>query len=339
MNDYSPILECVAARRVGRGWDASCPIAYRHRHHDRHPSLRLWIGSRGELVARCLGCGATWGELVQALNTTARDWWPDDIAAPRRGVAVGKVVAIYDYRDARGNLYAQKLRKEPGLNGASKSFSWRRPLPEALREIHAIAPGQAAWVWGIEEGLYAPHEGDLSDWRSWRGIDSQAPPEAARLPLLPLNLFHLERLAAVPLDRPVGIVEGEKKALALEALTGTAWLSSPNGARSWNWLHAESFRGRKVVVIPDNDTAGIGHVSVVCGSLMLFGVSGLKLIAPGPLWPIAEGEDVLDWLARFPKSEQRGQIASLFGRFAAYTLPSQPALLAPYAEPIPDLEL
>lgn len=316
---YADILEQLVATPVGRGWDGYCPIGYRHRNLDRNPSLRLWVGERGELVCRCMGCGASWGEIVRATGTAPRDWWPQESNTyqPRRR-PMGKIVATYDYRDASGRLYAQKLRREPGTNGEGKSFSWRRPLPQEFRAENGVGPEEDAWVWGLEEGIYAPHEGNVRDWRFCRLMASQPPAKALQLPLQPAGLYRLSNLIAEPVGNPCVIVEGEKKANALFAL-GLCAMSGPNGARAWNADWAAHFRGRKVIVIPDNNAIGLHHASVVAGSLLLHGAAALKLIEPGELWAIGEGEDIGDWLLRCHAKEQRKELSSLFARFPAYT--------------------
>jgi hypothetical protein len=327
---YGAILDTLGARTSGKGWDGHCPLAHRHRDLDRNPSLRLWVGERGELVARCLGCGATWGEIVAATGTAPREWWPQPLdLAPTAGSrrrAVGKVVAVYDYRDAGGGLYAQKLRREPGPAGAAKSFSWRRPLPPDLREKHGVPPGAAAWAWGMEEGPYAPHEGDVRDWRPWRG-GGPRPPAAEPLPACPAGLYRLPELLAEPFEHPVCVVEGEKKADLLAAL-GLCAASGPNGARCWNCDWAEFFADRRVVVIPDNNAAGLGHAAFAAGSLVLAGAAAVKVIRPGDRWPVAEGKDVGDWLAAVPPKERRRELARLFSLFPAFVAtrpPLQPA--------------
>lgn len=49
----------------------------------------------------------------------------------------GEVVAVYDYRDATGNLRYQKRRIEPGRDGKAKEFSFVHPRPNGTE-----APGR-----------------------------------------------------------------------------------------------------------------------------------------------------------------------------------------------------
>jgi hypothetical protein len=313
---YGDILEQLAARPSGRGWDACCPLASRHNNQDRNPSLRLWVGERGELVARCLGCGATWGDIVRAIGTTPREWWPGPIDPERkRRWTMSKVTAVYDYRDASGNLYAQKIRKEPGPNGEGKTFSWRRPLPPWAREQVGLKEGDPAWVWGLEEGHYAPHEGNRLDWRLVRV--AELPGVAVAIERLSPGLYRLPDLLAAPSDDPVAVVEGEGKADLLASI-GVCAVSTPSGAKCWNYVWAEYLAGRKVLVIPDNNPAGLAHAAVVAGSALLYGAAAVKVIVPGPLWAVAHDQDIGDWLKAFPIKLRRSRFGALVAAFPKY---------------------
>lgn len=316
---YEDLLERVGAKRSGGGWDGCCPISDRHKNGDRKPSLRLWLGERGELVCRCYGCGAKWSEVMGALGTSARDWWPSDTwATPgqqQRRRAVSKVVARHEYRDAGGALVAVKLRKEPGAGGARKSFSWARPLPPELRAKYQIGPDEPAWVWGSCPGPYAPHKGDPRDWRIQAGVWGDG---AVPFPALAAPLYHLPDLLALPEERPVAVVEGEMKADLLARL-GLCAVCGPHGASAWDHGNSELFRGRRAIVFPDNDGPGLRHASAVVGSLVSAGAAAVKLILPGPEWELGEGEDVADWLARVPERERKSRLAELVRSFPAYS--------------------
>jgi putative DNA primase/helicase len=75
----------------------------------------------------------------------------------------------------------------------------------------------------------------------------------------------LELLAADPAAW-VLIVEGEKDADRLAALGFTATTNAA-GAGKWKPEYTESLRGRRVVIIPDNDEAGEKHANVVARAL------------------------------------------------------------------------
>lgn len=317
---YHELLECFGARRSGSGWDGCCPLAHRHRNGDRRPSLRLWVGERGELVCRCLGCGARWSEVAAAIGSDPRDWWPPRDGFERRRAVQSRVVDIYPYFDESGLLVAEKVRKEPGPNGAKKTFSWRRPLPDPLRARHGIPDRDAAWVWGATEGFYAPHGGNPRDWRRvYPAPDGSVPTESEPFPVISPGLFQLPHLLDAPPEAPVAFVEGERKAKVLTA-AGLLAVSGSGGAYSWDYNLSDFFAGRRVVVFPDNNPPGIAHATTVAGSLVWSGAAAVKLIRPGPDWPVGPDEDVADWLARIPRERHRAELARLLARFPAHVL-------------------
>jgi len=112
--DYSPILDRLSARpsRRPQTWIARCPV-----HRDRTPSLSLWIGREGQLLANCWTCRCGWRALVLATNTKPTDWFPPKGEGVR---AQRSIVATYDYRDEGGRLLYQKVRYCP------KGFRLRR---------------------------------------------------------------------------------------------------------------------------------------------------------------------------------------------------------------------
>lgn len=312
---YAGLLTLLGARPVGRGWDARCPVRDRHRNGDRSPSLRLWVGGRGELVARCLACRAGWPELLAATGTVAAEWWPGGAIRSHSGrISVGRVVDVYDYTDDACNPVAQKVRREPGFGGASKHCSWRRPLPPEARDAVGISPDTPAWVYGLDGGYYAPHQGDRCDWRPCR--DASSPGAVAFGQVVP-SLYRLPDLLSAAFEEPAFLVEGEKKAKLLAALRLNA-VSPPHGASKWDGQWGRFFAGRKVVVLPDNDTPGLGVMDVAAGSLIRWGAAGVKVVAPGPLWDVPEGEDVADWLGRVPAADRRRALLDLIRRHPSY---------------------
>ena len=108
--------------------------------------------------------------------------------------------------------------------------------------------------------------------------------------------YRLPELLAADPAAPVFVVEGEKDADNLAAL-GLAATTNPGGAGKWKHLDQavvkQALSGRAVVVLPDNDPAGVGHGKDVAKRLR--GVAGsVKVLAlPG----LPDKGDVSDWLA------------------------------------------
>lgn len=309
---YAALLSRIDAKASGKGWDARCPLANRHKNGDRNPSVRLWMGGRGELVARCMGCGATWEELVRGYGTSSRDWWPNANPMGTRRFIVGKVTGRYDYFDEDGHYLAQKVRREPGPNNEPKHFSWRRPVPEATRKARNI-PATAS-VWGLEAGWYEPKDARLIDWRPVKGTPTG---QAINLPKVSPGLYRLPQMLATDFEKPIFYVEGERKADLLCSLKFMC-VSGPGGAGKWQPDWAEHFRDRRVVIFPDNNVAGLQHASAVAGSLVLHGAAAVKVILPGEGWPVPDGEDIGDWLLKRSVLDRRDEVVNLLKNFAAY---------------------
>ena len=106
-------------RKSGNGYSAKCPA-----HEDRHASLTLSTGNDGRALVKCqAGCATR--DIVAAIGLTMADLFPPREAKPTSGKVYtngsGRVVALYDYRDAEGEVVARKTRYEP------KGFRQSRP--------------------------------------------------------------------------------------------------------------------------------------------------------------------------------------------------------------------
>jgi len=103
--------------------------------------------------------------------------------------------------------------------------------------------------------------------------------------------YRLPELLAEP-QRPVVIVEGEKDCDSL-ARIGVLATCNAGGAGKWTAEHSAFLRGRRVIVLPDNDEPGRNHALRV--AQLLQGVAQSVQIVDLPGLP-AKG-DVSDWLA------------------------------------------
>lgn len=103
--------------------------------------------------------------------------------------------------------------------------------------------------------------------------------------------YRLPELLAAP-DATVFIPEGEKDVDALRSL-GLIVTCNPGGAGKWSAGMSKHLRGRKVVLLPDNDKAGEDHVLDVARKL--HGIADSVGIIRLPALP-PKG-DVSDWIA------------------------------------------
>jgi hypothetical protein len=108
-----------------------------------------------------------------------------------------------------------------------------------------------------------------------------------------------EVLEWVRSDKTIYVVEGEKDADRL-ASHGLAATCNPMGALKWRDSYSETLRGAHVVLVPDADKPGRGHVEAVARSLQGKAASVRVLELPGLSWgddlPEKHGPDVSDWL-------------------------------------------
>ncbi|MBU1345311.1 MAG: DUF3987 domain-containing protein, partial [Proteobacteria bacterium] len=112
-------------------------------------------------------------------------------------------------------------------------------------------------------------------------------------------IWNLEGVRRIPYNLPdvikaqeVFIVEGEKDADNLNAIDLIA-TTCPGGANKWRKEYNEYFKGKKVVVIPDNDEPGRKHGQDIAKNLKGIAES-IKIIEfPG----LPEKGDITDWIA------------------------------------------
>jgi Protein of unknown function (DUF3631) len=194
---------------------------------------------------------------------------------PKKATASSKrIVATYDYRDERGTLLFQVVRLEP------KDFRQRRP------------DGKRGRVW------------------STKGVR----PVPYRLP----------ELIGAPPEAPVFIVEGEKDVdrLNAEGLIATCnaggaaksqKTTKPGGSAKWRPELNEFFRGRDVVVLPDNDDAGRDHAQAVAANVAPV-AKRLRIVELPGLPP---KDDISDWPEAGGTIEQLHAIVAEAKPFAA----------------------
>ena len=102
--------------------------------------------------------------------------------------------------------------------------------------------------------------------------------------------YRLPELLADP-AATVFLVEGEKDADRLAAL-GLVATCNAGGAGKWKKEHSEFLRSRRVVVLPDNDSAGEKHAQQVERSLRGIAAEVQTLVLPN----LPDKGDVSDWL-------------------------------------------
>jgi hypothetical protein len=105
-------------------------------------------------------------------------------------------------------------------------------------------------------------------------------------------LYRLPELLLAAIAEPVFIVEGEKDVEALRRLGLTA-TCNPMGAGKWLKCYNEALRGRRVLLLPDNDEPGREHMETVLRNLEGIASSVTVLALPD----LPPKGDVSDWIA------------------------------------------
>jgi hypothetical protein len=114
-------------------------------------------------------------------------------------------------------------------------------------------------------------------------------------------LYRLPELIAAD---EVWVVEGEKDADALAEL-GVVATTNFDGAGKWSESYNESLRGKRVILIPDDDKSGRDHVQKV--AVALYGVAASIKILELPNPAGTKGFDVYDFITEQPDSEKAAE--------------------------------
>ena len=325
MSEFARYLHLIRAV-AGQEWKEwkpgrikfRCPFRDQHKNEDRNWSgyAQLGDGRPGGfgLLLRCAACGAQTKDYIGLLGLPIADFFPEPpggpVGRPGRRPSMSTQphptpVARYDYCDPDGHVIATKVRLEPGWQGRVKDFTWERPLTAGQMDAAGLA-GDEGYTSGTSAGWFAP-TGAKVDGR-WQFVPDpdRKHPRAVELPRVAPQLFRLPELLAAPPARPVFVVEGEKDVLTLEAI-GFLAVCGPHGKTVWWESWGDWFRGRKVVVIPDNDGPGILHGKSVVGTIVCGGAAAVKFLTPGQhgYHPPADGGDVTDWLTALPVDVNR----------------------------------
>lgn len=193
------------------------------------------------------------------------------------------VVAEFLYHDAEGVLRYRVQRVEPGLDGRKKDFYQHRSMPDG------------SWAPSMKAGRYELVESP--EGRAWRHVEhgdqtETTPAASTVLGAVQLLLYRLPELLAATKGATIYVVEGEGKVEALRK-EGFHATSCTGGASKWRPHYNEWLRGRKVVVLCDNDENGKRHAAQIATTLI--GIAASVLIVELPDLP-PKG-DIVDWFA------------------------------------------
>ena len=187
---------------------------------------------------------------------------------------------IVDWHCLKEGLDVAGLLKKYGISGNGKAKPTSNTRPEIVKTYdYTDASGNLVFqVCRMEPKSFRQRRPDGKGW-AWnlKGVEPV-----------------LYRLPQVLKAQEVVIVEGEKDADALAAL-GFAATTVPGGAGKWREHYNQYLKGKRVVIIPDNDEPGRKHAAQVAQSLEGIAES-IKILS---LPELPESGDVSDFLATF----------------------------------------
>ena len=141
-------------------------------------------------------------------------------------------------------------------------------------------------------------------------------------------LYRLVALLGAPRDAWVVLVEGEGKADRVARELALVSTCAPGGAGKWSPDYTEVLRGRRVLILPDNDEVGRAHATRVRGELERVAAEVAILELPG----LPPKGDVADWLNQ---GGTRQQFAALLGVAERGYAGPEPVLV-PFSEIAPE---
>ncbi len=109
-------------------------------------------------------------------------------------------------------------------------------------------------------------------------------------------IYHLPEIMQE--QGPIYLTEGEKDADALWQW-GMVGTTSPGGANNWKPEYASFFEGKHIIIVPDNDPAGMSYAQAVAKALAPVAASVKCAILPN-------AKDFSDWITRHDIEELPG---------------------------------
>lgn len=211
-------------------------------------------------------------------GAAAMDWLRAEMQAETldiRQSSVGVPTAANDQPDQRTRTATPRLVATYDYLTADGELQFQvcRYEPKTFRQRRPDPENPGGWLWTV------------------KGMD-----------LVPYRLPEL--LTGDPKET-VFVCEGEKDVDALRAI-GLVATCNAAGAGKWYDACTEALRGRHVVILPDNDTAGVNHAALVTAKLR----GAAKTCRTLPLPGLPDKGDVSDWLAAGGTADKlRGMLA------------------------------
>jgi hypothetical protein len=299
-------------KQRGREWRGPCPIHSRDgRQHDDNFAVK---SQTGEAFCHSV-CGRGWDIIALEMELTGADFRTAKAAVFR---LVGRVEP--DYR-RNGNRTNRNFPKREATKPSEASFvGFEGSTSAESSTIEGAADGMRE----VARYPYVDRDGKLlfevvrylkpNNGKVFR----QCRPNGSGV------IWNLDGIERVPYRLPkvlnaetVYLPEGEKDVHTLEGW-GLVASCNPGGSSNSHLYEtwADYFRGRHIVVLPDNDGPGRKHVTAVAAALFDVAASIRIVELPG----LPENGDVTDWRDAGGTLEQFREIANAATRLDGVTL-------------------
>jgi len=244
------------AKRVGKGWLASCPLpTHGQGNGDKNPSLSISDGEDGKPLFKCHS-GCDQHELFHAIRNYG-------------------LLPEIEKKDPLASI-----KPLPALTPQVLEHEW----------VYVDEDGEPLFV----KQRFKTHTAKGKDYRQMRCV-KQPDGTFVKFPglketrLVPYRFPEL--LNAKSAGRAIYLVEGEKAADALVEI-GAIATSAHNGSGSWPEEITQYFAGATVVMLPDNDLAGWKYARLVAEALIPV-VKSLRIV---DLPVIDPTDDAYEWI-------------------------------------------
>lgn len=262
-------------------WQAHCPCKQGHAHGDKHHSLSISLNGTKILLHCHTGC--TTDDICGAIGIKSKDLFTDAPTTTERTI------------DERRQSFIEWFGTQNGLRFvALYSYCYGDHADGLMKIKYQEADGGKTFRWihddpTTQSGFKLNHEG----------------------------CEHRLYVAGDPDAVEVFVVEGEKDADTLHAITGKTVVSAENGAQKegdgtkWLPVYTEQLAGKTVVILHDNDAVGRDFARIEADAIKTKARS-VRMIDIATAWKeCPEKGDVSDMVAALGKQDTLNRLQTL----------------------------
>lgn len=262
-------------------WQAHCPYKQGHAHGDKHHSLSISLNGTKILLHCHTGC--TTDDICGAIGIKSKDLFTDAPTTTERTI------------DERRQSLIEWFGTQNGLRFvALYSYCYGDHADGLMKIKYQEADGGKTFRWihddpTTQSGFKLNHEG----------------------------CEHRLYVAGDPDAVEVFVVEGEKDADTLHAITGKTVVSAENGAQKegdgtkWLPVYTEQLAGKTVVILHDNDAVGRDFARIEADAIKTKARS-VRMIDIATAWKeCPEKGDVSDMVAALGKQDTLNRLQTL----------------------------